>query len=86
MRRWRKMTWVLWGWTILMLVWIVAGGISATNGDCDGESTAELRQLCEDATDVGAGIGIVALFVLWFVGFIVLSLVWLMTRPRREQA
>jgi hypothetical protein len=31
---------------------------------------------------VGTGIGIALVFLLWFLGFVVLSLVWFMTRPR----
>jgi hypothetical protein len=31
MRRWRKMTWVLWAWCILIVVWAIAGGSSAAH-------------------------------------------------------
>ena len=83
MRRWRKMTWVLIIWTVLMFTWMIAGGSSAQDAnDCDAERTAQMRQLCEDATDVGTGIGVAALFFLWFLGFVVLGLIWFMTRPK----
>lgn len=81
MRNWRPMTWVLWIWTLLMFVWMIGGAASATNGDCDLEATAELRQLCQDATDVGASLAVALLFVLWALGFLALAMVWLMTRP-----
>jgi hypothetical protein len=37
-------------------------------------------QLCRDASNTGTGIGVVVILILWFFGFIVLSLVWFMTR------
>jgi predicted amidophosphoribosyltransferase len=33
---------------------------------------------------MGAGLGIVLLFLVWFVGFVVLSLIWLMSRPQQR--
>ena len=55
MFRWRKMTWVLVLWTVLMAIWIG-----------------------------GAAIGVGLLAVLWMVGFFVLALIWLMSRPRTQ--
>src|SRR5690242_14466132 len=75
MRKWRKMTWVLLVWTAVFAVWIIGGASAA---DCGSEAT----QLNQDACAAGTGIGVALVFVLWFVGFIALSLVWFMTRPR----
>ena len=75
--RWRKMTWVLNIWNVLFLIWIIAGVSDRASEDC-----APGDQLCIDASDVGTGIGVALIFFLWFIGFIVLSLVWFMTRSR----
>lgn len=80
---WRKMTWVIIIWCALILVWMIAGGSdAANNSDCANEPTAQARQLCEDATDVGAGIGVALVGVLGFFGFVTLSIIWFMTRPK----
>jgi hypothetical protein len=82
MPRWRKATWALVVWTILMALWI-GGGIAATGsgpGDCGTLS----QDACEAAYGLGAGIGVTALFFLWFIGFLILGLVWLMSRPKEN--
>ena len=77
MRKWRKMTWALWIWSALIIVWMVAGGGSAAN-DCVEEADQTLREACE----AGAGIGILLIAFIGFVGFVFLSIIWFMTRPR----
>jgi hypothetical protein len=80
------MTWVIIIWSAFILIWAIAGGSDAANTDeCKNEATESARQLCEDATDVGAGLGVAAIFFLGFVGFIVLSLIWFMTRPKGRE-
>jgi hypothetical protein len=75
--RWRKMTWVLNVWNLLFLVWLIAGISNRASKDC-----APGDNLCTSASDVGTGVGVALILVLWFLGFIVLSFVWLMTRRR----
>jgi hypothetical protein len=75
--RWRKMTWVILVWCVGMAVWIVAA--AASNPHCAHET---YRSACEAGSDVGKGIGVIALWFMWFFGFIVLSLIWFMTRPK----
>lgn len=77
MRRWRKMTWVVLIWCVLIVAWAVAGGGSAAN-ECANETDALSRDACE----AGAGIGIMLIFLIGFFGFVFLSLIWFMTRPR----
>jgi hypothetical protein len=77
MRRWRKMTWAIWAWTALMVVWAVSGA-SAT--DCGEELSEAARSACE----AGTGIGVVLLFFVWLIGFGILSVIWFMTRPRER--
>jgi hypothetical protein len=71
------MTWVLAVWNVLFLIWIIAAVSDRPSEDCPPGD-----QLCVDASDVGTGIGVVLIFLLWFIGFLVLSLVWFMTRPK----
>lgn len=69
------MTWVLIIWSALILVWAIAGGASA---DCENE---EFTSACE----AGTGIGIALILILGFFGFVILSLIWFMTRPKGRQ-
>lgn len=71
----RKMTWVLIIWCALILVWAIAGG---SNADCGEERNESLRSACE----AGAGIGILLILLIGFFGFVFLSIIWFMTRPK----
>jgi uncharacterized membrane protein YtjA (UPF0391 family) len=75
--RWRKMTWTFLVVNALFLVWIIAGVSDRASKDC-----APNDDLCINASDAGTAIGVGLIIFLWFFVFIVLSLVWLMTRPR----
>lgn len=78
---WRKATWAVVIWTVLMALWIVAGASTSTSSVCDG---AKYSDACQAGATIGKGIGVTLLFFLWFIGFVVLSLVWLMSRPSRR--
>jgi hypothetical protein len=92
--RWRKMTWAIHIWNTLFLIWIIYGVVSVSNisaaDSCASDPTVLngilSQQQCEDAsnagTAIGASIGFGAVLSFWFVGFLVLSVVWLMTRGR----
>lgn len=82
MPKWRKATWALVIWTVLMAIWI-GSGIAATSGGGTDCGTLD-QETCDAAFGVGAGIGLTALFFLWFIGFIILGLVWLMSRPKEN--
>jgi len=72
---WRKMTWVLIVWSVLILIWAVAGG---AGNDCGSETTQLNREACE----AGTGIGVALILFIGFIGFVFFSLIWFMTRPR----
>jgi len=78
------MTWLIWVFTGLMAAWIIAG-LSAAGDNCDEhlQGSAE-RTGCEAGTVIGGGIGVSALFCVWFLGFVILSVIWFMTRPTRR--
>lgn len=77
--RWRKMTWVLLLFTGLMAVWIVS---ATSQADCEKELSSASQSGCE----IGTGLGVTFLFLLWFVGFLILSIVWLMSRGGSNRA
>lgn len=80
MPRWRKATWALVLFSVLMLVWIV-GGVSSVSDNCDGLSGTDLTA-CQAGTAIGGGLGVTFLIIIWFIGFLVLGLIWLMSRPK----
>jgi len=90
MRHWRKMTWALIVWSALVVLWAVAGAAgsgSAATDYCEHHRSAYLSQHgCEEAHNVGTGIGVAAIVFVGFLGFVVLSLVWFMTRPKVAKA
>jgi hypothetical protein len=87
--KWRKMTWVVLVFNALMLLWVTVGINDRPSKDCatDPAVVAGTMSLdtCQAASDVGTGLGVALVGVLWFLGFIVLSLIWLMSRPRRQE-
>ena len=74
---WRKMTWVVIVWCVVMAIWLIA---AAGQGDNCARET--YRSACEAGSDVGKGIGVVFIWFFWFFGFLALSLIWFMTRPK----
>jgi hypothetical protein len=78
--RWRKMTWVLVLFTVLMAAWIV----SALGSQPACPPDVVNCEAYQAGANVGTGIGVAFLFGIWFVGFIILSIIWFMTRPARR--
>lgn len=85
---WRKMTWVLWIVNAIFLVWVIAGIASRPSKDCANDPDVKAgiisKSACEAASDAGTSIGVGLIIVFWFIVFVVMALVWLMTRPRRR--
>ena len=80
--RWRKMTWAIVIFTGLMFGWMAsAGGTEVCNEYPVGSVE---RQNCEVGEDTGTGIGVVLLGLIWFVGFLILSVIWLMTHGQKR--
>jgi hypothetical protein len=81
--RWRLMTWVIVVFTGLMAVFI--GANAGSRPECPPDIT--LIASCETyqaAAYIGTGLAVTALLGVWFVGFIILSIIWIMTRPARR--
>jgi hypothetical protein len=62
-------------WTAGILVWSI---IEVSSRGCQAEDGDIKQTWCE----VGTAVGISVIFVIGFMGFVVLSLVWLMTHAR----
>jgi hypothetical protein len=72
MRAWRKMTWGLVAWVVVMVIW--AASISGSQ-TCTSAAYG-LAQVCSGGLDVGKWLGISA------GGFAILCLIWFMTKPQ----
>lgn len=70
------MTWALIFWSVLTVFWITAG-LAGT--DCGEETSEAAKAGCE----AGTGIGVAFVLFVGFLGFVVLSLIWFMTRPKQ---
>jgi hypothetical protein len=77
MTQWRKATWALAIWNVLMMLWLATaiGGVGPFS--CAGETGAALA-VCRAGVDIGVTYGV----TFWLIGFIAFGLVWLMSRPK----
>jgi hypothetical protein len=78
--RWRKITWLLDVWIGVFALWMINGVINSSSGKCDQ---------VPGFGDQSCGTGYVEIshkttliFLVWCLGFIVLSFAWLMTAGR----
>ena len=80
-KKYRKSTWGLVIWTAVMAVWIVAGAGNASSVCSHNTSEYLSQQTYSSLCGAGAGIGIVLLGGLWFIGFIVGTVIWFASKP-----
>lgn len=73
--RWRKMTWVLIVWSLIILAWAIGG---AAGNNC-------AQKTYQGACEAGTGIGVAIILFIGFFGFAFFSLIWFMTRPRGRE-
>jgi hypothetical protein len=84
-RHWRKMTWAIIIWSAIFAIWIIAAIATADPaGNCVHHAYIS-ENTCEDASNTGTGIAVVGIWFIWFFGFIALSLIWFMTRPKGRE-
>ncbi|MFM2193838.1 MAG: hypothetical protein RLZZ460_508 [Chloroflexota bacterium] len=76
MPKWRKATWGLVIWSGLCVFWLVSGLANVSQITTSNEYEAA-------GAAIGTGIGVTLIFIVWFFGFVVGSLIWLMSRPKR---
>ncbi len=82
--QWRKMTWVILIFTGLMAAWAYFGLRGEVCSEYQVGTTD--REFCEAGETIGTGLGASFVFCIWFVGFIILSIVWFMTRGGANRA
>ena len=81
MAHWRKSTWALVTWSVLMVLWLA----STLRGEfsCDRE-TGAARAVCDAGASIGMSLGASLVGVVGFIGFVTIGLIWLVSRPRSE--
>ena len=81
MADWRKSTWALVTWSVLMVLWLA----STLRGEfsCDRE-TGAARAVCDAGASIGMSLGASLVGVVGFIGFVTIGLIWLVSRPRSE--
>lgn len=74
---WRPFTWVILAFNLIMLIWVIVG--ASTHKSCHG-LTGDALTNCQ-AGEVGTGIGVGLIILLWALGDIILGVLWLITKP-----
>ncbi|WP_179500011.1 hypothetical protein [Streptomyces sp. WZ.A104] len=84
-RKHRVFFWCFLAVQILFIVWIVTGiaAVSGTPAECQGLTGNDL-QLCKDARDVGAAIGVGFIVGLWVAVDFILALTYSIHRLTRR--
>jgi hypothetical protein len=80
------MSWVVIVWCVVILVWAIGGGASSAN-DCSHQTGSAFlsAQGAKNACDAGTGLGVAVILLIGFFGFVFLSLIWFMTRPKGRE-
>ena len=69
----RVFLWVFLAVQVLFIIWIIGGASSGGDAtDCGSLS----QQACNDAQDIGTGIGVVLIIVLWMVVDFLLAIIY----------
>jgi hypothetical protein len=79
---WRKFTYVILAFNVLMLVWVIAGIASSSGNATDCGSLSQ--ETCNAAEDVGTGIAVFGVVVLWALVDVILGVVWMVTRGSKR--
>jgi hypothetical protein len=78
---WRKATWALAIWNVLMILWLATAIGGVGEASCAGE-TGAARAVCEAGVNIGLSLGLSFVFTVWLIGIIAFGLIWLMSRPK----
>lgn len=78
--QWRVFTWIILAFNLIMLIWAITG--ASTGKSCKG-LTGDALTNCQ-AGNVGTGIGVGLIILLWALGDVILGVVWLVTKPHKR--
>lgn len=73
----RVLKWCGFGWSGLMVAWLVAGFASVE--DCPPADEA-----CETGAAIGVSLAVGFIGFVWVVGMVVIGVLWLMSKPPRQ--
>ena len=86
-RGWRKMTWVIIAWSALVVVGGLAiSGHTANKFTSSCQNTLGASSLCQQVGAQTASQQFEHIMKIGVVGFIILSILWFMTRPQQHSA
>jgi hypothetical protein len=84
-RGWRRITWVIIAWSTLVVVGGLAiSGHTANKLTSSCQNTFGTSSLCQQVGDQTASQQFEHIMKIGVVGFIILSIVWFMTRPQQH--
>ncbi len=83
MTEWRKATWALAIWNVVMILGLATAIGGMGDLSCVGESGAALA-VCEAGTNIGRILGLGFVLIAWLIGSIAFGLVWVITRPNHQ--
>jgi hypothetical protein len=78
---WRIFTYIILAINAIFLIWIIAGTTSSNSTKDCGSLSA---QACNDAQNVGKGIGATLIIILWVLVDIILLVLWLITNRKKR--
>lgn len=79
-RKKRIFMWVFLAIQLLFIIWIIAG-VNNASDNCAGK-VGDALTLCQNATGVGAGIGVFFIVFFWLMVDVILGITYLITRRR----
>lgn len=82
-RGWRKSTWALIAWCVLIAVGCVVALNSGHDATAQCQSVGgSLGSICQESVNSQVGAKVGHVMKIGFFGFVALSIVWFMTRPQ----
>ena len=78
--QWRKATWGIAIWNVLMLVWLITA-TSGTTSVCTPDMSADA---CAGLSTLSHGISAGLIGFFWFIGLCITVIIWFLSRPHQN--
>jgi hypothetical protein len=86
-RGWRKITWVIIAWSTLVVIGGLAlAGHTSNQYSSDCQKTLGGDSLCQQVGNQAASDQFGHILKIGVVGFVILSIIWFMTRPQNQRS